>query len=184
MAKKSKSSGSPVAMAAFLRGVNVGGKNKVPMAELRAAFESLGHTEVSTYIASGNVLFRAATPAGDIAGPAAAAILKVFKVTSPVVVRTLVELAGAIEAAPFEGDESRVLIGFCAAKPKGSPDPARSPHDQVAVVGREVHLHCPRGVSESKFTADYLDRTLGTTVTFRNLRTCREVLARLTAMGG
>ena len=43
---------------ALLRGINVGGRNKVPMAELREAFERAGHTDVSTYIQSGNVLFR------------------------------------------------------------------------------------------------------------------------------
>ena len=51
---------------ALLRGINVGGRNQVAMAELRSAFEDAGHTGVSTFIQSGNVLFRSSTPRGSL----------------------------------------------------------------------------------------------------------------------
>lgn len=179
MAKKSSS----VPMIALLRGINVGGKNMVPMPELKKLFESLGHGDVSTYIASGNVLFTSAEKPAEVAATAEAAIAKKFKVSTPrVVVRTREELAGAIAASPFKGDPARVLIGFCTDKPAGVPDPARSPKDEIAVVGMHVHMHCPEGIADSKFTADYLDRTLRTTVTFRNIRTCGTLLERLAAL--
>ncbi len=176
---------TPVPMIALLRGINVGGKNIVPMPELKKLFESLGHGEVSTYIASGNVLFLSTDKPAEVAAAAEAAIAKKFTVSTPrVVVRTREELAGAIAASPFKGDPARVLIGFCAEKPAHTPgpDPARSPKDEIAVVGMHVHLHCPQGIADSKFTADYLDRTLKTTVTFRNLRTCGTLLDRLAAL--
>ena len=79
---------------ALLRGINVGGKNKVPMAELREVVTSLGHTEVTTYIQSGNVLFTSSEddPAKLAAG-LEAAITQAFGVQSPVVVLSRDELA-------------------------------------------------------------------------------------------
>ena len=116
MAKKTESAAVP--MVALLRGINVGGKNVVPMPELKKVFEGLGHGDVSTYIASGNVLFTSGLKAVEVAAAAEAAIAKRFKVSLPrVVVRTREELAAAIAAAPFKGDPARVLIGFCAEKP-------------------------------------------------------------------
>lgn len=177
MAKKPVSAATP--MIALLRGINVGGKNMIPMPELKKLFEGLGCGDVSTYIASGNVLFRSTGKPAEVAAAAEAAVAKRFKVSSRVVVRTRDELAAAIAAAPFKGDPARVLIGFCTEKPAGRPDPARSPKDEIAVAGMHVHLHCPEGVADTKFTSDYLDRTLKTTVTFRNLRTCGTLLERL-----
>lgn len=167
-------------MAAFLRGVNVGGKNRIPMPELKAVFEGLGHSHVSTYISSGNVLFLAAEASGQIACEAEVAIAQQFKCSTPVVVRTLEELKGALAAVPFTGtDPARTQIGLCASAPRGSVDPSRSPQDEIRVVGTCVYLHSPRGIAKSKFTSAYLDKALGTVVTFRNLRTMRELLVRL-----
>ncbi len=60
------------------------------------------------------------------------------------------------------------------------PDPDRSPPDELAAHGRELYLHLPRGVSKTKLTNAYLDRTLGTTSTLRNWRTVLQ-LAELIA---
>ena len=84
---------------ALLRAVNVGGKNKVPMADLRDLFESMGHSEVSTFIQSGNVIFSAAksvTPKS-----LETAISKRFHVDTTVVLRTPGELEKVVKANPF-----------------------------------------------------------------------------------
>ncbi|HJY56162.1 MAG TPA: DUF1697 domain-containing protein, partial [Streptosporangiaceae bacterium] len=86
---------------ALLRGINVGGKNKVPMAELRDVVTSLGHTRVTTYIQSGNVLFT--TSEDDTAKLAAAleaAIAEAFGVRSPVVVLSREDLARVLDTNP------------------------------------------------------------------------------------
>lgn len=67
---------------ALLRGINVGGRNKIPMAELRAAMEGLGYEDVKTYIASGNVVFSATGAATDIEDEIEAMLPQQFKLDS------------------------------------------------------------------------------------------------------
>jgi uncharacterized protein (DUF1697 family) len=83
---------------ALLRGINVGGRNPVPMADLRAAFEDAGHTAVRTYIQSGNVLFEAG---GRIDEDAVEAVLeRRFGVPLVVVLRTERHLRAVVDGAP------------------------------------------------------------------------------------
>ena len=97
---------------ALLRGINLGGKNKVAMADLRALVGELGHADVSTYIQSGNVLFTAEADADTsvLAAGLTTAIAATLKVSSPVVVVSREELAQIIAANPFpaEPDPKRV----------------------------------------------------------------------------
>ena len=85
---------------ALLRGINVGGKNKVPMKDLREVFETAGHAEVSTYIQSGNVLFRSASAGPVLEKEIEAQLEKRFGVPLVVVVRSLRQLRTVIEKAP------------------------------------------------------------------------------------
>src|SRR5579862_7736668 len=87
---------------ALVRGINVGGKNKVPMAELREVVTSLGHTEVTTYIQSGNVLFTTAQDdTAKLASALEAAIAQAFGVKSSVVVLSRAELIAILDANPY-----------------------------------------------------------------------------------
>lgn len=93
---------TPPAHVALLRGVNVGGKNRLPMQELAALFEAAGCTGVRTYIQSGNVAFRAdARTAKTLAGTNEAAIAQRFGFTAPVVLRSGDALAAALHRNPF-----------------------------------------------------------------------------------
>lgn len=85
---------------ALLRGINVGGKNPVPMADLREVFESAGHAEVSTYIQSGNVLFRSDKTGPDLEKSIEADLEKRFGVPLVVVVRSLRQLRTVVDKAP------------------------------------------------------------------------------------
>jgi uncharacterized protein (DUF1697 family) len=87
----------------LLRGINVGGRNKVPMAELRALLESHGHTTVSTYIASGNVILSSDQSAAAIRRELEAALPKTFKLDSELVsvlVLTLAQLRAVVRDRP------------------------------------------------------------------------------------
>jgi len=108
---------------ALLRGINVGGRNKVPMADLREVVASLGHTGVSTYIQSGNVLF--STAEEDTAKLAAAlesAIEERFGIWSSVVVLSRDELAQVLAANPYpdEPNPKMVHVVFLNAELPGS----------------------------------------------------------------
>lgn len=159
----------------------MGGKNRLPMATLRALFEVAGCTDVETYIQSGNVVF--GCPAAQLRAlpeTIAAALEDACGFTVPVVVRTGAELAKAVQTNPFATaggncDPTRVHVGFMAAKPTRAAvaalDPYRSPPDRFAVVGQEIHLCCPNGMARTRLTSPYLDATLRTVVTIRNWKT-------------
>lgn len=167
---------------ALLRGINVGGKNKLPMKALAALFREAGCEDVRTYIQSGNVLFRAGATAADaIPSRISASIEERFGYRIPVVTRTAADLRATVEANPFAGAKAdRLLVLFLANTPDPERvealDPNRSPGDEFAVVGREVFLHCPNGFARSKLTNSYFDSALATTSTGRNWRTVGKLL--------
>ena len=100
---------------ALLRGINVGGKNLVKMADLREAFESMGFGEVATYIASGNVLFEAPRQKREeLAGGIESKLTKRFDTELKVVLLTPAQLSGVVDGAPrgFGGDEHRCDVVF------------------------------------------------------------------------
>ena len=174
---------------ALLRGINVGGKNKLPMKDLAAMFVDAGCQDVRTYIQSGNVVYRAGpAKAEDIPTRISASIMDDFGYRVPVVTRTALELQEIVEASPFPGAEAnKLLVLFLTDLPDRSLiealDPNRSPGDEFAVVGREVFLHCPNGFARSKLTNSYFDSRLSTTSTGRNWRTVNKLLELATSAG-
>jgi uncharacterized protein (DUF1697 family) len=165
------------AFVALLRGINVGGKNVIPMVALRGVFEGAGFTSVGTYIQSGNVVFGGAGTEPSIVKKCEGAVSAWFKKPMRVVVRSGDELERVLADNPYpKADPSRVVVVYCDAEPTGTLDPARSPKDEFAIVGRHLYLHCPEGLGVTKFTPDYIDRTLGVLGTARNLRTSAKLL--------
>lgn len=183
MAMDSKSSGTDVIIA-LLRGINVGGKNRLPMKELSALFVEAGCEDVRTYIQSGNVLFRTgSTDVEEISSVISASILSKFGYQVPVITRTARELQEIVQANPFVqagAETDKLHFMFLAELPDSAQvealDPNRSPGDEFAVLGREIHLHCPNGVARSKLTNSYFDSRLSTTSTSRNWRTVQKLL--------
>ena len=165
--------------AALLRGINVGGNNKLPMKDLAALFMKAGCTDVVTYINSGNVVFRAEPAlAQRIPELIAAAILKTQKLTVPVVVRSAVDLKKIAVKHPHLTPEAELRflhVGFLAKQPTpaqvASLDPNRSPGDVFTVVGSEIYALYGAGMAKTKLTNQYLDSKLGTVSTMRNWNT-------------
>ncbi len=85
---------------ALLRGINVGGRNPVAMADLRAAFEEHGYTAVRTYIQSGNVLFESAAPPASLEADVEALVERRFGIPIIVVVRSHAQLRAIVRRAP------------------------------------------------------------------------------------
>jgi uncharacterized protein (DUF1697 family) len=169
---------------ALLRGVNVGGKNKLPMKALAEMFVAAGCHNVRTYIQSGNVLF-AADPSIATKLPAriASRIEADFGYRTPVVLRTADQLATIVANNPFRVSEATLdsLHVLFLADPPGpsrvaSLDPNRSPPDAFIFRGQEVFLHCPNGVARTKLTNAYFDSKLATISTGRNWRTVTKLL--------
>jgi len=180
---------------ALLRGINLGGRNKVAMADLREVVTGLGYADVSTYIQSGNVLFTAGPGAADTAALAsalAAAITASLGVTAPVVVVSRDELAAAVAANPFpdEADPKRVhavlLSGTPGTEAAAKIDQARArsaakgARDELAISGRTLYLHTPDGFGNSELAAAVLriltSPRAGVTGTARNWATITKLL--------
>ncbi len=169
---------------ALLRGVNVGGKNRLPMAELAEYFRAADCAEVETFIQSGNVVFRASASGAQRAVKSVeASLLAKFGHPIPVVLRTALELAAIVRANPFAGpkaDPKVLSVQFLRDPPSAAScaalDPKRSPPDEIRAIGSEVYLRCPNGVARTRFTNDYFDRTLGTVTTARNWKSVLALL--------
>jgi uncharacterized protein (DUF1697 family) len=172
---------------ALLRGINLGGKNMLPMKDLAAMFVDLGCSNVRSYIQSGNVVFEASPkPAVSLPQAATAAIQERFGRRPPVLLRSASELARALEANPFLArgvPSSELYVAFLADKPPKARidalDAARATPDAYEVAGRDIYLHLPNGGARSKLTNDYFDRTLATVSTIRNWRTVEQLASML-----
>lgn len=165
---------------ALLRGVNVGGKNKLPMKALVALFEDLGCEAVRTYIQSGNVLFEAKSTEG-LADRIAARIEADHGLRVPVVLRTAEALARIRDDNPFpDADPKALHVMFLRDAPAPAKvaalDPDRSPGDAFVVRGANVYVCCPNGVARTKLTNAWFDAQLGTVSTGRNWRTLGKLI--------
>lgn len=169
-------------LIALLRGINVGGHHKLPMKELARALESLGASQVRTYIQSGNAVFHVAQGTPAALGERLSAEIERRQGFAPAVqVLRAAEFARILQANPFadEVDDPRTLhVAFLAAKPK-EPDlaaleAALRPSERYHLSDRAFFLHAPEGIARSKAAAG-VERWLGVPMTVRNWRTCRKV---------
>lgn len=169
----------------LLRAVNVSGRNRVPMAELREALVPvLG--EVSTYIASGNILCEHPDDPASACQEVRALIAREFGVDTPVILRTHEALVRALQAHPFSGATEKMLHAMFLEGPAalGAVEALQQrlvAGERIALVGDDLWIdYAEGGVHSTKLTKVVLDRALGVAGTARNLRTVRK-LAELTA---
>lgn len=168
---------------ALLRGVNVSGRNALPMAELRAALSALGLEDVTTYLQSGNVVFGSGGETPYLAAAVEQRIAEAFGLSIAVLVRTPAELRKTASRNPFLRDEpdlTKLHVVFLDVEPAASAqaklDPDRSPPDRFSLHGREIYLHLPNGAGRSKLTIDYFERRLGVRATARNWKTLTKLI--------
>lgn len=171
------------AWVALLRAVNVGGRNTVPMAGLRQAFEESGCSDVRTYIQSGNVLFtRQISDRSDLAVLLERTVRETFGVAAAVILRTAGEVAEVARRRPFGDETSSLHVTFLAGKPDQASVEGLEQLDvapeQFKVVGSEVYLHLPSGLGRARLTPALLEHRLGVTGTTRSWKT----VARLADM--
>ena len=179
------------AYAALLRAINLGSRNKISMPDLRRLFEDgLGADDVATHVQSGNVVFRVPErTAAKVESAIEKRIADDFGLDIKVLVRTKAQLAQVVAASPFadSADLSKVHVTFLVDKPGGERvsgiDPSTFAPDEFAVIGREVHLHCPNGYGRSKLNNAFFEKKLalpGTTRNWRTVTTLADMTAALT----
>ena len=171
---------------ALLRGINVGGRNKVAMADLREVVASLGYADVATYVQSGNVVFTADAPK---AGAIEAAVKERLGVSPAVVVISRDELERVVARNPWpdERDGKHLHVVFTAGKP--DPEVVEAAvekvggDDEARVVDGTLYLHTPNGLGRSKLAAE-LARRGPKDGTARNWTTVTKLLGMLSDEGG
>lgn len=171
------------AYIALLRGINVTGRNKVPMSELKELAAGLGWTDVATYIQSGNVVFRARGAPAKLEDALEKAIAKHFELAIPVIVRAAKDWPGYVAGNPFadacKTAPNRVMLGLSKSTPlEGAAGALReraTAGEQVKLVGDALWINFPEGVARSKLTPALLDRLVGSPVTMRNWNTVQKL---------
>ncbi len=167
---------------ALLRAVNVGGTGKLPMAELQAMCKAEGFTKVTTYIASGNVVFCARQPASKVKAALEKRLQAYAGKPVGVIVRTPREMAAVLQNNPFpDGTPNRTVAIFLDSPvPSDALDHIRGQkNERVSVGAREIYVDYGDGMADSK-----LKIPAAATGTARNLNTLAklvELAARLTA---
>ena len=178
MPRAKRAGGSQKTYVALLRGINLGGHNKVSMPDLRALFGSLGDEDAATYLRSGNVIFKGAGGPGKLIEAIEKRIRRDLGLNVTVLLRTRPQLAKVVAGNPFASDgegSTKLHVTVLAKKPDRAHvsklDPERAEPDEFRVVGREIYLHCPNGYGRSKLTNAYFEKELGVAATTRNWRT-------------
>ncbi|MGV8883009.1 MAG: DUF1697 domain-containing protein [Rhodoglobus sp.] len=160
---------------ALVRGINVGPTTTVSMAVLREVVEAAGATDVRTLLNSGNVVFSAST------APSAITLERALVDTTGVVTRVVImdapRFRRIVEAMPFEGDLSRLTLGFMDAVPAQIqlPDPAQLAPEQFQLTDDACYQSLPDGVSQTKLKPSFWKQFPPET-TVRNLRTARKII--------
>jgi uncharacterized protein (DUF1697 family) len=165
--------------------VNVGGRNRLAMADLRSLVEAAGHSRVETYIQSGNVVFAAAGDASnqELADQLQAAVAASAGLRISVMVRSGEQLVAAVDAHPYRDpdlDPAKLAIYFLESTPSATAtrtlEPDRFAPDRFSVIGDHLFAHYPNGLGRSKLNNDYIERRLGVAATARNLNTVLRLL--------
>lgn len=164
---------------ALLRSINVGGGRRITMNDLRGLFTDLGHSDVTSYVQSGNVVFRS-TGTDPVALGAAIeeSIGTELGLDVAVLIRTAAEMKAIAKKNPFsDRDENpkALHVTFLEDPPSkqavaGVPDRTRG-IDEWKTVGREVFLWLPKGYADTKLQNSFFEKQLGTRATTRNWKT-------------
>ena len=159
---------------AFLRAVNVGGTGKLPMAELRQMFDELGSTGVKTYIASGNVAFSSEKSEQAIKSAVEEKLAEYAGKPVAVFVRTAAEMHRILNESPFADKAPNfTFVVFLERKPPKDTltQAVRLVDEEVHVGKREIYVHYPGGVSQSKLRIPAAEHG-----TARNMNTVKKMV--------
>jgi len=168
---------------ALFRGINVGGKNKLPMKDLVATLENIRCQDVATYIQSGNAVFRSEEEDVSLLAETIEAAIKDRHGFEPrVLLLASEEMERAMRSNPFPEAESepKTLHLYFLAAPPERPDldaleGIKGDRERFVLGDGVFYLHAPDGIGRSKLAAN-IEKVLGVPTTARNWRTVRKVM--------
>lgn len=168
---------------AILRGINVSGQKIIKMAELREQLSALGFSNLTTYIQSGNVIFKSIKkPNLELENSIQQKIKEAFGFDVPVIVRSIEDWQKVVDAFPFKKglEPIRLLITFLKSEPENIPyeeiDKLKAKDDEIEIGQKEIYLYVPNGYGKTKLNNTTLERKLNVTATTRNWKTISTLL--------
>ena len=170
---------------ALLRGINVGGHNKIPMAELRSLCAQNGLENTESYVQSGNLVFTSARTPSEVEDLLEQVICQHFGFSIPVIVRAAKQWHSIVAGNPFPGasDTKPNLVMLGLSKDIPSLEARQELlnyakfNERVKLADKHLWIFFPDGVGMSKITPAVLDRLVGSVVTMRNWRTVQRLSA-------
>lgn len=168
---------------AILRGINVGGKRKLLMADLKTLCEDLGWQEVKTYIQSGNLIFKSSEKNPELEDRLEEAIASKFGYEVPVIVRDSEEVQKFNARNPFynaEADISKLHLSFLKEKPSEENIMEIKQYDfepdRFTVDQKEVFIYCEGKYHRTKISNNFLEKKLQVGATTRNWKTILKLI--------
>ena len=162
----------------LLRGINVSGKNKLPMEELRDLLNDLGFQNVQTYIQSGNIILESGEGKSVTCNTIKEGIQNKFGYDVPVIARTIPEWKKAIAKYPFPVDNTKIVaFVFLNRKIYETKIDVKDINDDEYLIEKDmVYIHCPTGFGKTKLSNNLFERKLNVTATTRNYNTTLKLL--------
>lgn len=173
---------------ALLRGINVGGKNKIKMVELKNMFESLNYKNVRTYIQSGNVIFDYdITDTIKLANSIENKINEIFGLLVKIIIRTDEEFRNIVKNNPFVNESNieldKLHVIFMLDKLETDAELLLSikkeKNEKYSINSREIYLYCPNGYGKTKLNNAMFEKKFNTVSTTRNWKTINNIILNL-----
>jgi len=173
------------AFISMLRGINVSGQKKILMTDLKELYEKLGFSQVTTYIQSGNVIFKSNEKLPDtrLAKKIEKAIYEKYDFEVAVIIRSAEEIKKTISSNPFlkekNCDTKRLYVTFLSEIPaKENVESIENIHflpDKFIVSEKEIYLYVPKGYGETKISNNFFEQKLKVKATTRNWNTVNKL---------
>ncbi|MEM7791751.1 MAG: DUF1697 domain-containing protein [Verrucomicrobiota bacterium] len=168
---------------ALLRGINVSGRNKIPMTKLRSICEGIGWKSVATCLQTGNIAFSCDEPTAPLEVSLEEAIKSQFGFSVPVIVIEGKTFESIISDSPFpeeaESDPSRVILYLCKnslrVETQGELQKRAAEGEQVRAFSNALWIYFPNGIGRSKLTPAVIDKASGSPATGRNWKTVLKI---------
>lgn len=175
----------------ILRGINVGGKNRLKMSDLKALCEKLGFESVETYVQSGNLVFKSMeTETDQIAERLERGLYNEWGLEVPVLVFSKADWGKVIEENPFLRDPNKnpdwFHVTFLAKPSPVEGEQNWGSHigegEAIEVFSKAVYLYCPNGYAKTKLHNGYLEKALKVKATTRNWKTTLQLYKLATSI--
>ncbi|MDY0781118.1 DUF1697 domain-containing protein [Tenacibaculum sp. IB213877] len=156
----------------LLRGINVSGKNKLPMAELRQLLKDEGFQNVQTYIQSGNIVVASQKNKDEVTQSIHQVIKNTYGYEVPVLVKTVQEWQKAIDNNPFKAvEEKQQYFTFLSQKPSQVTIEVDAKEDEFKLIDEVVYVNAVGGYGSTKLNNNFFENKLKVSATTRNLKT-------------